>query len=292
MLARFAPTMFVCLWATGFVGARLGMPYAEPGTFLSIRFAVAFGLLLAIILLARTSWPPGKLAIHSILIGMLIHGLYLGSVFWAVRQGMPAGIAAVSVGLQPLLTALLAGWWLNEEVNMRHWAGLFIGIAGVVLVLWPDLDVADSGVNAATVTACILGMVSVTLGTVYQKAYGGDIDLRAGTALQYLGAFVPMFLFACFFETGTMIWNWELIIALVWSIVVLSLFAIFLLMWLIREGSVAQVSSLFFMVPAVAALLGWIMFDESLSMLQILGMVLCGAAVAMAARRSSKVLAD
>ena len=288
MFAKAAPLVFVCLWATGFIGARLGMPHSEPGTFLAIRFAAAFGLLAMIALAMRAPWPGMRIALHSVLVGMLIHGVYLGSVFWAVDRGMPAGISAVVVGLQPLLTALLAGWWLKEVITGRHWFGLAVGIAGVALVLAPKFDIADSGITAITVSVCVLGMVSATLGTVLQKKFGGQTDLRSGTALQYLGAFIPVGLLAFTSETGEIDWTNEMIVAMVWAIFVLSIVAIFLLMWLIREGSVAKVSSLFFLVPAVATVMAYFLFDEQLVPTQLFGMVLCAAAVALASLPATK----
>ena len=282
MFVRIAPFIFVCLWATGFVGARLGMPYSEPGTFLTIRFFWAFLLVAAIAMIARAPWPGLKTALQSVGIGMLIHGIYLGCVFWAIDQGMPAGVSAVVVGLQPLLTAILAGYVLKEKITLQHWLGLPVGMLGVVLVLLPKLNITASGVSAETIIASILGMVSVTIGTVWQKSVGGASDLRSGTACQYLGAIIPVGLLAFFVETNEIEWAPGMIIAMAWSIFVLSIVAIFLLMWLIREGSVARVSSLFFMVPAVAAIMAYFLFGETLGAVQIAGMVLCAIAVALA----------
>lgn len=286
-LAALAPYVFVLLWATGFVGARLGMPHSEPGTFLSIRFASAFVLLALAALFFRAPWPKGRASLHALVIGFLIHGVYLGGVFWAIDRGMPAGVAAIIVGLQPLLTALLAGWFLGETISPKHWLGIAFGIAGVALVILPSLDLTGSGITTITVSVAFVAMVAVTLGTIYQKAAGTQMDLRSGTALQYLGAFLPVFLLAWFTETGEIDWNGEMIVAMVWATIVLSVGAIFLLMWLIRQGSVAQLSTLFFLVPAVAALMAYGLFGEALAPLQIIGMVLCGIAVALAAPKAT-----
>ena len=288
MLVRLAPFIFVFVWATGFVGARLGMPHSEPGTFLALRFAIALCLLILICLILRAPWPGLKRAGLAVLIGLLIHGTYLGPVFWVIDQGMAAGVAAIIVGLQPLLTAVIAGWWLKEEITKGHWLGLFLGMTGVVIVLYPALDLSNSGVNATTITVALLGMISVTLGTVLQKKVGGQSDLRTGTALQYIGAFIPVFVLAIFTETGTIDWTLEMTVAMVWSVLVLSVLAIFLLMWLISQGSVAKVSSLFFMVPGVAALMAWALFDETLVPLQLVGMAICAAGVALASRATAR----
>ena len=282
MLVRIIPFVFVCLWATGFIGARMGMPYSEPGTFLGLRFAIAFFLLVTIALILNAPWPGLKPALQSVLIGSLIHGMYLGPVFWAIDRGMPAGVSAVVVGMQPLLTALLAGWWLKEVITRNHLYGLVLGITGVCLVLYPGLNLSDGGVNLTTISVTLLGAASVTLGTVMQKTVSSTTDLRSGTALQYLGAFIPMMALAMLTETGTIYWGFESIFAMVWLVLILSVVAIFLLMWLIQEGSVAKVSSLFFLVPGVAALIAYFLFDETLVPIQLLGMAICAVAVALA----------
>ena len=147
MLVRLAPAVFVCLWATGFVGAKFSMPHAEPASFLSFRYVIAFGILATLAFFAKAPWPRGKDVFHAMIVGALVHGVYLGSVFWSVRNGMPGGVSAVIVGLQPLLTAIMAGFWLKEQISGRHWAGLAVGMVGVLLVLGPKLDVAGSGIN-------------------------------------------------------------------------------------------------------------------------------------------------
>ena len=280
-MSRVAPPLFVLLWATGFVGARAGMPHAEPGTFLALRFVLAFVLMGLIALAMRASWPKGRRAGWSLLVGALVHGVYLGGVFWAVRHGMPAGVAAVIVGLQPLFTAVLAGIWLGEAITARHVAGLLLGLAGVVMVLAPGIDLASSGITPATIAAAVLACLAVTLGTVLQKSRGSSSDLRAGTALQYAGALVPVGILMMW-ETREITWNGELVFALAWLVLVLSLGAVFLLMWLIERGSVAQVSTLFFLVPGVAALMTWAIFGETLGPWQISGIALAAIAVWLA----------
>ena len=282
---RAAPAVFVCLWATGFIGARLGMPHSEPGTFLAMRSAIAFALLALLALATGARWPRGRAAWACIGIGALLHGLYLGGVFWAIEHGMPAGVAALVVGLQPVITAFLAAMWLGEEVTRAHRIGLPIGLAGVIMVLAPSFEAsALAAISVATVTACTVSVFASSFGTVWQKAAAQGLDLRSATALQYLGGFVPPFLLYLGFETGEIDWTGEMIVAMVWAVLVLSLGAVFLLMWLIREGSVARVSSLFFLVPAVAALMAWGLFDERLTLVQIVGMAVCALGVALATR--------
>lgn len=257
------------------------MPYAEPGTFLFLRFALAFALLAVISMLVQARWPARRDAMMSVLVGVLVHGIYLGGVFWAIRHGMPAGVAAIVVGLQPLLTALLAGWWLGENIATRHRVGVALGLVGVVLVLAPRLDIAGSGITAVTVAAALLATVAITVGTVIQKRFATASDLRSGTALQYLGALLPVGLLMMF-ETRTIEWTGQLIFSLAWLVVVLSLAAVFLLMWLIQQGSVAKVSTLFFLVPSVASVIAWLLFGETLNPLQLAGMALTAVAVWLA----------
>lgn len=286
--ASLFPVLFVVLWATGFIGARLGMPYAEPLAFLSLRFALAVAILCAVAVIMRAPWPKGRDFVHSMIVGALLHGVYLGCVFWAIDNGMPAGLSAMIVGLQPLATAVMAGPLLGERIDSRHWLGLVVGILGLSLVLLPRLDVTGSGVTVINIAVCGVSVLGATLGTIYQKRFSTTADLRSGTCAQYVGAFIPCILYALAFERFEFEWKGELFFALGWLVFVLSIGAIFLLMILIRQGSVAQVASLFYLVPAVTVLIAWPLFGETLLPVQAGGMVLCAAAVALAMRGSER----
>lgn len=266
----------------------MGMPYSEPGTFLAIRFGAAFLLLLGTGFAMRAKWPTLRVAFDCMIIGMLLHGFYLGAVFWAIDRGMPAGVSAVIVGLQPLLTGLLAGWWLKEAVTARHWMALVVGFVGVVLVLLPSFNWGAQGVNPVSVLVCFFGMVSVTLGTLYQKWIGAKVHIVPGTACQYLGAFMPVALLSMIWETRHIEWTGEMIVAMVWATLILSIGAIFILLWLIQQGSVSKVSTLFFLVPAVAALMAYVLFGEELTLVQFVGMALCAIGVAVATLQPKK----
>ncbi|MGI9387523.1 MAG: DMT family transporter, partial [Methyloligellaceae bacterium] len=176
MLFRLAPLIFVLLWATGFIGAKLGAPHAEPFTFLSIRFLAVIPLMLVIALAWRAAWPGVGEAVHGMISGALIHGVYLGAVFWSIDNGMSAGAAALIVSLQPVTTALLAAPFLGERLAARHWLGLVIGLAGVAMVLLPRTDLSAPGITGITVTACVIGLLSITIGTIYQKRFGTATD--------------------------------------------------------------------------------------------------------------------
>lgn len=279
---RFIPSLFVLLWATGFIGARYAMPWAEPFTFLAARFLIAFALLAAVLPFrpARRTSLAG--ALHAMVAGVLMHGVYLGGVFWAIRHGMPAGISALIVGLQPLITALMAGQMLGERILPRHWLGLALGFAGVVIVLWPKFGALGAGITLATLAAAVLAVAGMSLGTVLQKKFGEATDPVSGAFYQYLGAALPMAAGSLAFETRAVTINGELVFAMTWLVLVLSIGAIFLLMAMIRRGEMSKVASLFYLVPAVTALIAWALFGESLTLVQVAGMALTTIGVGLA----------
>ncbi len=287
-LTRAIPALFVLLWATGFIGARYAMPWAEPFTFLWVRFAITFGVLLLIIPLVKAKAIGPLNAMHAAIAGVLMHGVYLGGVFWAVRQGLPAGFAGLIVGLQPMLTAVIAGLFLGETVTRKHWLGLVVGLVGVATVLSPKFGSATDGVTVATLGAAIVAVIAMSVGTVWQKRFVATADLVTVTLWQYVGGWAVAFLIATLFETGDFVLSGELVFAMVWLVFVLSLGAIFLLMILIREGEVARVASLFYLVPGVTALMAWVLFDETLSPIQLVGMAITTFGVALATRRGPR----
>ena len=284
------PPLFVLLWSTGFIGARYAMPYAEPFTFLSLRFALAFAILSGLAALAGVTWPKGRQALHSIIAGSLIHGAYLGGVFFAIRHGLNAGIAALIVGLQPILTTFIAALLLGERVSPRHGVGLCLGLAGIALVVAPKFE--TGGDLALLTLAPVVGAaVAISLGTVWQKRFVERSDLRASTALQYVGALIPTLILAFAFETRRIDWTGELVFALLWLTFVLSIGAIFLMLVLIREGAVSKVASLMYLTPGVTALMAFILFDETLNFFQVVGLVLAGIGVAASTARKGGMTA-
>lgn len=290
--SRLVPPLFVVLWATGFIGARYAMPWAEPFTFLALRFGIAFVLLGATLLVWRPARLTSRSVLHAALAGMLMHGVYLGGVFWAIHRGMPAGISALIVGLQPLITALLAGKILGEKILPRHWLGLALGFVGVIIVLTPKFANVG-GVTPATLVAAIVAVAAMAMGTIVQKKFGDATDPISSATFQYLGATVLMAIGSFAFETRAVTVNGELIFAMVWLIFVLSIGAIFLLMYMIRRGEMSKVASLFYLVPAVTAVIAWLLFDEQLTLVQIVGMALTtfGVGLATAQPRPTRDLA-
>jgi drug/metabolite transporter (DMT)-like permease len=283
-LARFAPPLFVFIWATGFIAARLVAPFADPLTFLSLRFAAAAAILAAVALAMRAPWPRTRRAWRDGLIaGVLLHGGYLGAVFWSIKHGLPAGISALIAGLQPLVTGMLVGVLLGETVSGRRWLGIAIGFAGAALVLAPKLG---TGVAFAPVTILVsfLGTVSITLGTIWQKRTAGAVDLRTNAVVQFIGATCVVLPLAVLTEQGRLEPRAELFIGLFWSVCALSIGAIALLLVLIRRRAVAGVAALLYLVPPVSALLAYPLFGETLSLVQIAGMGLAAVGVAIASR--------
>ncbi len=272
-----APGVFVVLWASGFIGAKLGLRYAEPLTFLSLRMIAAVLLLGVVILITRPKWPGGAGVMHSAVTGLMVHGLYLGGVFVSIENGLSAGLIALLVSLQPVLTSTIANRWLGERVAPRQWLGLILGLLGVYLVLHDK-----TAIGATTPLAWIaaaFALIGITVGTLYQKRFGGGIDLRVGMWLQFIAAGILFSLGAAVFETRVVHWTPQFVFALSWLVFVLSFGAVWLLFFLIRRAAATRVVSLFYLTPPVTALMAWLLFDEQLAPLALLGMAICIAGV-------------
>ena len=274
--ARAAPAIFVVLWSTGFIATKYVLVGAEPLTFLTIRMMLVVALMAVIAAIARPRWPDRKGILHSVVAGILVHGFYLSGTAIAIAHSIPAGLSALIPGLQPILTSTLANRWLGERVTPLQWGGLLLGLAGVVLILHDRTMSGDAGWGWF---ASGVSLVSITLGTLYQKRFCGGIDWRAGNLVQFIAVAVFFALGAWLFETNTVRWTSEFILAVLWLAVVLSIGSIGLLYWLIRRSAATAVASLFYLVPAVTALMAYLLFDERLDTVAITGMVVCAAAV-------------
>jgi drug/metabolite transporter (DMT)-like permease len=276
LAARAAPAIFVVLWSTGFIGTKYVLHNAEPLTYLAIRMVLVVALMAIIAAIARPQWP-GRIGIaHSVVAGILVHGFYLGGTAIAIAHSIPAGLSALIPGLQPILTSTLANRWLGERVTPLQWAGLLIGLAGVVLILH---DRPMSGEAGWGWFASGVSLVSITVGTLYQRRYCGRIDWRAGNLVQYIAVAILFSIGAWLFEDGVVHWTSEFVLALIWLAVVLSLGSIGLLYWLIRRSAATSVASLFYLVPAVTAVMAYVLFGERLDAVAIAGMIACAAAV-------------
>ncbi|WP_129627246.1 DMT family transporter [Candidatus Oscillochloris fontis] len=282
--AAVAPWLFVLLWSTGFIGARYGLPYVEPFTFLLIRFIIVITLLLGLALILRVPWPRREQLGHIAVVGLLLHGGYLGGVFYAIDHGMSAGIASLIVSLQPILTAVLAQITLREAVVLRQWIGLLLGFVGAGLVLLEKLIAPGADgvmITIPTLIAIIIALFSTTGGTLYQKRHGGSMPLITGTLVQYIAAGALILIPAFAFEQRVINWTPQLLFALSWLVFVLSLGAILLLMLLIRANSSARVTSLFYLVPPATALEAYFVFGEHFGLMAIAGVILASVGVAL-----------
>lgn len=287
MLQPAMPLLFVLLWSTGFLGAKFGLPYAEPLTFLSLRYVLVIALMVLIALLMRAPWPRDPQQIlHIGVTGLLVQATYLGGVFVSIHQGLAVGIVALIVGLQPLLTAVGAGIWLGERVSRGQWLGLILGFTGVTVIVVEKTLAGDSAFSRIgwTLLPAFLALLGITLGTLYQKRYCADFDLRTGSIIQFLPSLLLTFLLASTFETRQVIWSGEFLFALFWLVIVLSLGAISLLNLLIRSTTAVHVSSLFYLTPPTTALLAWILFEETLTGITLLGMAIVVTGVWLARR--------
>lgn len=280
---RAMPAMFVVLWSTGFIGAKYGLPYVEPLTFLLIRLGLVAAVLTAVALATGAPWPRSRAEAGRIaLAGLMVHGAYLGGVFSAIAIGLPAGMAALIAGMQPLLTAALAGPLLGERVTGRQWGGLALGLVGVILVLWEKLTLGS--IPPLALLLALGALLGITVGTLYQKRHCTGMDLRSGTAIQYLATSAVLAVLAPLTETMRVAWTGEFVFALAWLTLVLSVGAVFLLFVLIRRGATARVASLFYLTPAVTAVIAWAVFDERLGAVALVGMIAAAAGVALVNR--------
>lgn len=270
--ARLVPLLFVLLWSTGFLGAKFGLPHAAPLAFLLVRYLLVLTLMTSLALALRAPWPrDGRQWFHIGVSGLLVHALYLGGVFAAIGAGLPAGVTSLVVGMQPLLTATVAGRLLGEKVLLRQWTGLALGFAGVTLVLSNKLG-TSFGLEA--LVPAVVALLAITAGTLYQKKFCPHFDWRTGSVAQFLPTAIVTGIVVFARDDFRIDWTGEFVFALGWLVLVLSIGAISLLNWLIRHGSAVNVASLFYLTPPTTALLAWLSFGETLGGAALAGMAL------------------
>ncbi len=293
--SKSAPIIFVLLWSTGFTGIRYGIPYAPPFTFIAVRMAFA-SILLAIIALVITKRFARDLPTigKSALVGLTIHGAYLGGCFYGVKQGMPAGITALICSLQPVLVSIFSSIFFGEKLSSRKWLGLGLGLAGLVMVIAPKLEASgEQALPLAGVIAVFIALLGGTSGTLLQKKFGAGVEVLSGTSWQYVATGILMALLALTFEDGQSItWSASFIFSLVWLIVALSIGAILILYYLLARSSAASVSSLYYLVPAVTAVEAYFLFGEKIGPVTAVGTLVTIAGVALVVRqgRAKEVL--
>ena len=281
--AALAPVAFVLLWSTGFVGAKYGLPYAEPFTFLALRLAIAAMLLGVAAALTSGRLTRAQLG-RAAVTGLLMHATYLGGVFWAISRGTPAGVSSVVVSLQPVLVAALAVRLLGERLMARQWLGLAVGVAGVGLVVAPGLTGSTRDFPVEGLAACLLSLLGGTLGTLWHKRHGDGIPLLWGTAVQYAAAATVLALLSAATETQRIDWTGDFLAALAYLVVALSIGAVLLLLVLLRRGSASGVSSLYYLVPPATAVEAYLLFGEQLAAVSVVGIVVTCVGVALVVR--------
>jgi drug/metabolite transporter (DMT)-like permease len=278
---RWAPALFVVLWSSGFVSIRLGVPHAEPFSYLAWRYALASALLFAVFVATRAPWPSSpRLALHSAVAGLLVHGAYLAGCFCAVRLGMPTAMVALIAGLQPVLTAMTSGPLLGERLSKVQWIGIALGFTGVTLVV-SSRWTGPGALTGAAVVWGVVALLGITFGTLYQKRFCGNVPLLASGVIQYVASGVPTVLLAYWLESFTIDWTPQFVFALLWHVVVLSVGAIGLLFMLIRHGEASRVASLFFLTPPTTAVMAFLLFDERLAPLALAGLAASAVGVAL-----------
>lgn len=280
------PFIFVVIWSTGFIVAKFGLPYAPPLTFLSLRFASVIVVLLPLVLLVRAPWPIGRVR-HIAVAGILVQAGYLAGVWCAIKLGMPAGLSALIVGMQPVLTAFAAPL-IGEKVRNRQWIGLIFGFCGVALVVANKITLI--GLTWQSIALCVMALLSITVGTMYQKKFCPHFDLRTGTIIQFAASSVVIVPLAIIFEDmspalQTIQWTPSFIGALLWSVLALSIGAIFLLFALIRKSAATSVTSLLYLTPPTTALMAWAAFGEIFSVTGMVGMALAVIGVAFVVKK-------
>lgn len=277
------PAVFVLLWSTGFIGMRLGAPHAEPFTFMLLRMALVVAILLIVALLRRSPWPANARAVgHIALAGLLVHATYLCGVLIAIGNGLPLGYVALVAGLQPVLTALIALRFFGEPLRWTQWCGMAMGLAGVGVVVFAKFGIGV--VNLTALGSAVIGLLGITLGTLYQKRHCANMSLVTGGIVQFGATGLMLAVLAFALETREVRWTGQFVFALLWLSIVLSLGAISLLYLMIRRGAASQVASLFFLTPAVTAVLAFFLFGEALPTLAVGGMALTAAGVALVMR--------
>lgn len=267
MLSRIlclVPFLFVFLWSTGFIGAKYALDYIEPFTLLMVRMVITLILLGVMSFFWVKKWPSKKEVGHQMVAGFLIHGVYLSGVFAAIKVGLPAGITAIIVGGQPILTVVLSWLLYKNRLTQRQTLGFAFGLVGVVTTVLLTKGVSDLSFSLWAVLYAVIALLAITVGSLYQKHFGSNVALIAANFWQYVGSLILVSFLSFSFETQEVEWSWTLILAMTWLVLVLSIMATFLLLYLIREGEASQVASYFYLVPPTASLNAWILFDETL----------------------------
>ena len=286
-LIPLVPVIFVLLWSTGFIGAKYALPHIEPFNLLFIRMLITvavFGLLMVVL---KIPMPGLHLIKHQVVSGLLIHGAYLGGVFAAIKWQLPAGITALLVSMQPLLTAMISLWLYKKRLSTLQCVGLFLGFVGVVLVLGSKQQGGDFIFTLPMALGALVALIGITVGSLYQKRFGGGVNLVAASMIQYIATAILMGCLTFAFETQVIDWQLPLIASLLWLVFGLSVAAILLLLFMIKEGESAKVAAYFYLVPGVTAVEAWLLFNETLSQWAVLGVLVSVFGVYLTIRKTA-----
>lgn len=284
MLLKFVPFLFLFLWASGFVGARLDLQYAEPATLLSLRMLANLGLFILMLWLLRQRMPTGRLLLHCVVAGLLAQGLFLGGTYLAIAGGMPSGLCSLLVGVQPILTAVILLGSGEQRFSATQWLGLALGFVGIALVLQGKMAWQHDGDRWLAYGFAILALLGITLGTLYQKRHCQGVSMLGNLVAQNLGAGLLFLPVAALFETGTVNWTTEFLLVMGWLVVVLSLLATQLLIFMISQGKASSVATVFYLVPPITALQAWVLFGETMAPAGLFGFLLSALAVYLVVR--------
>lgn len=269
-MTRFIPFIFVVLWSTGFIGAKFGLPYAEPFTLLMWRMLIVVPLFFCLVVILKRPRISNKDALTQGLVGLLIHGFYLGGIFAAINTGIPAGLSSLFVSLNPLLIAVFSGIFLHVAISKREWFCLLLGFVGVSIVLY-GTSRWEGVVTLIGIAWLVLALFGICSGSLIQKKYGQNVGLMRGSMYQYSASLILYLLLSFTVETGKVDWSLTFIATLAWLVIGLSFAAVLLLMHMIKNGEATRVASYFYLVPPITVFQGWLFFDEKLNGLIILG---------------------
>jgi drug/metabolite transporter (DMT)-like permease len=279
-LDTFLAWYFVSVWGSGFVATRIGLEHAAPFTFLAVRFAIGLVFVIPFALIVKPRWPAGRAEFaHVLVAGALMHLIHLGGSHYAQYLGLSAGISALMLSVQPLVTALIASRWLGERLLPRQWLGIALGLGGIALVVWHKFDIR--AMTIASLGAVIIGLTGITAGTLYQRRFCPDTDLRAATVLQFGAAFVCFTPLSLLFEEGGVRWSWALVGAFVFLVFFASIFAVNAFYTLMRHGQATRVTSIIYLTPIVAVIAEYLIFGLAPTPLAMVGTVITCAGVGL-----------
>jgi drug/metabolite transporter (DMT)-like permease len=284
--SRWLAWYFVTVWGSGYLATKVGLQYAPPFTFLTLRFAFGIAIVIPLALVARPAWPRGRALGHVVIAGLLMHAVNLGGSHYAQYLGMSAGIAALILALQPLVTAMVAAPLMGERLRRPQWLGVVLGLLGVALVVWHKIDLR--ALSAPALIAVTIALAAITAGTLYQRIFCPVVDLRAASVVQFVASALLLAPLAVAVEGFPVHWSWQLGASIVFLVVLASILAVNALHTLMRRGQATRVTSLLYLTPIIAVVLEWIMFGVQPTLLTTLGIaVTCAGVALVAARRTS-----